>query len=61
VAATKPTPTKPKLWTAVQRDAADKYKVHPSAYSNAWASQEYKARGGDWKGPDNRVSKTKKG
>lgn len=61
MAADKPTPTKPSLWKSVQREAASKYKVHPSAYSNAWASKEYKERGGGWKGPDNRVSKTKKG
>lgn len=28
-----------------------------SAYSNAWASKEYKKRGGGWRGPDNRVKK----
>lgn len=55
----KPKPTNPKLWASVQQDAADKYKVHPSAYSNAWASKEYKSRGGGWAGPDNRVSKKK--
>lgn len=61
MAAAKPTPTNKSLWTAVQSDAAKKYAAHPSAYSNAWASKEYKARGGGWTGPDNRVSKTKKG
>ena len=59
MAASKPQPTNKKLWNAVQSDAADKYKVHPSAYSNAWASKEYKARGGGWTGPDNRVKKGK--
>lgn len=28
-----------------------------SAYANAWASKEYKKRGGGWSGPDNRVKK----
>lgn len=28
-----------------------------SAYANAWASKEYKKRGGGWRGPDNRVKK----
>ena len=55
--AEKPKPTKPQLWTAVQSEARSKYKVHPSAYSNAWAAKEYKSRGGGWKGPDNRVTK----
>jgi len=55
--ADKTKPTNPSLWAAVQRDAASKYKVHPSAYSNAWASKEYKSRGGGWTGPDNRVKK----
>jgi hypothetical protein len=58
--AEKPKPTKPALWSSVQREAASKYAVHPSAYSNAWAAKEYKARGGGWTGPDNRV-KPKKG
>lgn len=28
-----------------------------SAYANAWASKEYKAKGGSWSGSDNRVKK----
>lgn len=57
--ADKAKPTNPSLWASVQREAASKYKVHPSAYSNAWASKEYKARGGGWTGSDNRVKKGK--
>jgi hypothetical protein len=55
--AVKPKPTNPSLWSKVQSEARAKYKVHPSAYSNAWAAKEYKARGGGWSGPDNRVTK----
>lgn len=59
MAASKPTPSKPALWSKVQSEAREKYKVFPSAYANAWASKEYKARGGGWSGPDNRVTKKK--
>jgi hypothetical protein len=52
-----PKPTNPSLWSKVQSEARSKYKVHPSAYSNAWAAKEYKSRGGGWSGPDNRVKK----
>jgi hypothetical protein len=41
----------------VQAEAKRKFDVTPSAYSNAWASKEYKKRGGSWSGPDNRVKK----
>ena len=34
---------------------------YPSAYANAWASKEYKKRGGTWSGKDNRVAKKKRG
>jgi len=52
-----PKPKNPSLWSKVQAQAKSKFDVHPSAYSNAWASKEYKKRGGDWSGPDNRVKK----
>lgn len=52
-----PKPTNPSLWSRVKAEAKKKYKVYPSAYANAWASKEYKKRGGKWKGPDNRVKK----
>lgn len=51
----KPTPTDPKKWAAAQRKAKSKFKVHPSAYSNAWASKEYKRMGGSWRGGNNKV------
>lgn len=54
-----PKPTNPALWAKVQAEARAKFDVHPSAYSNGWASKEYKKRGGGWRGPDNRVSKAR--
>lgn len=52
-----PKPTNPSLWSSVKAQARKKFDVYPSAYANAWASKEYKKRGGGWKGPDNRVKK----
>jgi hypothetical protein len=42
-------PTNPKLWSQMQSQAREKFKVHPSAYSNGWAAKEYKKRGGGWR------------
>jgi hypothetical protein len=53
--ADRPKPTKPALWSRVINEAKRKFDVYPSAYANAWASKEYKRRGGGWRGPDNRV------
>lgn len=53
-----PKPKNPSLWAKVQAEAKSKFDVHPSAYSNAFASKEYKKRGGTWAGPDNRVKKS---
>ena len=50
-------PKNPKLWAASKSAAKAKFDVYPSAYANAWASKEYKKKGGTWRGPDNRVSK----
>ncbi len=50
-------PTNPSLWSKVKSEAKAKFDVYPSAYANAWASKEYKKRGGGWSGPDNRVKK----
>ena len=50
-------PQNPELWSSVKSQAKSKFDVYPSAYANAWASKEYKKKGGSWKGPDNRVSK----
>ena len=52
-----PKPNNPALWSRAKAAAKKKFKVYPSAYANAWASKEYKKRGGSWSGPDNRVSK----
>lgn len=52
-----PKPTNPSLWSSVKAAAKKKFDVYPSAYANAWASKEYKKRGGSWRGPDNRVKK----
>ena len=54
-----PKPTNPALWSRVKAEAKKKFDVYPSAYANAWASKEYKKRGGGWRGPDNRVKKGK--
>ena len=50
-------PKNPELWSSVKSAAKSKFDVYPSAYANAWASKEYKKKGGSWNGPDNRVSK----
>jgi hypothetical protein len=50
-------PENPRLWASVKSAAKKKFDVYPSAYANAWASKEYKAKGGKWSGADNRVSK----
>ena len=47
----------PGLWSKVKSEAKAKFDVYPSAYANAWASKEYKKRGGSWGGKDNRVKK----
>jgi hypothetical protein len=52
-----PKPNNPSLWSKVKSEAKSKFDVYPSAYANAWASKTYKARGGTWSGPDNRVKK----
>ena len=56
-----PKPTNPSLWSRVKSEAKKKFKVYPSAYANAWASKEYKRRGGGWSGPDNRVKRKRRG
>jgi hypothetical protein len=58
--ANSPKPSNPSLWSNVKTAAKRKFKVYPSAYANAWASKEYKKRGGTWSGKDNRVTKKKK-
>jgi len=36
-------------------EAKAKFKVYPSAYANAYAAKRYKAMGGGWRGPNNKV------
>ena len=50
-------PVNAALWSSVKSAAKKKFDVYPSAYANAWASKEYKKRGGSWSGADNRVKK----
>lgn len=50
-------PKNPALWSKIKSEAKSKFDVYPSAYANAWASKEYKKRGGSWGGADNRVKK----
>ena len=42
-------PTNPSAWAASKAAAKKKFDVYPSAYANAWASKNYKAKGGGWK------------
>src|SRR6056300_1306779 len=42
-------PNNPKLWSASKAAAKRKFDVYPSAYANAWAAKNYKAKGGGWR------------
>lgn len=42
-------PNNPSLWASCQAQAKAKFEVHPSAYSNAFASRLYKQKGGTWR------------
>jgi len=42
--------TDKKLHATVKAEARRKFKVYPSAYANAWMVQEYKRRGGKFRG-----------
>jgi hypothetical protein len=46
------TPSNPRLYEVVVREAKDKFDVYPSAVANGWVVQEYKRRGGTYKGED---------
>jgi hypothetical protein len=46
------TPSNPRLYEVVVREAKDKFDVYPSAVANAWVVGEYKRRGGTYKGED---------
>ena len=43
------TPVNAKLWATCQAEAKRKFKIHPSAFSNGYASNIYKKRGGTWR------------
>ena len=46
------TPQNPELWAKCQAEAKRKFEVHPSAYSNSFASKRYKELGGKWRTDD---------
>ena len=43
-----PKPKNPALYARVKAEAKRKFKVYPSAYSNAWLVRTYKKRGGKY-------------
>ena len=42
-------PNDPGKWAASKAAAKAKFDVYPSAYANAWASKNYKSKGGTWR------------
>jgi hypothetical protein len=46
------TPSNPRLYARVVQEAKDKFDTYPSAVANGWVVQEYKRRGGTYKGAD---------
>jgi len=42
-------PNDKQKWAYAKSQAKKKFKVYPSAYSNAWAAKKYKELGGTWK------------
>ena len=44
------TPSNPRLYARIVQEAKDKFDVYPSAVANGWVVQEYKRRGGTYKG-----------
>ena len=45
-------PANARLYAQILREAKDKFDVYPSAVANSWVVQEYKRRGGTYKGQD---------
>lgn len=45
-------PSNPRLYARIVQEAKDKFDVYPSAVANGWVVQEYKRRGGTYKGED---------
>ena len=56
VALKRPTPSNPDKWASAVAESKAKFKVYPSAYANAYAAKRYKAMGGGWRGPNNKVA-----
>ncbi len=50
-------PTDKALYARVKAAAKKKFKVYPSAYSNAWLVREYKKRGGKYKSVSTKAKK----
>lgn len=50
IAAMPATPTNKRLYSAVLKEAKEKYARFPSAYASAWIVKEYKRRGGTYSG-----------
>ena len=46
------TPSNPRLYAKIVQEAKDRFDVYPSAVANGWVVQEYKRRGGTYKGED---------
>ena len=46
------TPSNPRLYARIVQEAKDKFDTYPSAVANGWVVQEYKRRGGTYKGED---------
>ena len=44
------TPSNPRLYARIVQEAKDKFDTYPSAVANGWVVQEYKRRGGTYKG-----------
>ena len=44
------TPSNPKLYARVRREAKKRFKAWPSAYGSGWLVKEYKRRGGKYSG-----------
>ena len=50
-------PSNGKLYARVVQEAKDKFDVYPSAVANSWVVQEYKRRGGTYKGEGIKTTK----
>jgi len=55
-----PTPTNPRLYEAVKKEAKQKFAVWPSAYASGWLVRTYKQRGGTYTDRDTTTAPTEK-